>query len=54
MATVTACTMNAEDPSQNDATGLPWPHSWLGVYVLVIASFVTWVGLLVAFELIFS
>jgi hypothetical protein len=38
----------------SDPTGLPWPRTWPGVYALVMASFVTWVALLLAFELIFS
>jgi hypothetical protein len=37
-----------------DPTGLPWPHTWPGVYAFVLASFVTWVALLTVFELIFS
>ena len=38
----------------DDATGLPWPRSWPGVYALVLASVVAWVALLVAFELSYS
>ena len=35
--------------SNNDAgTGLPWPHSWRGVYLLVFGCFVLWVALLYA------
>jgi hypothetical protein len=40
--------------SIDDSTGLPWPHTWRGVYALVIASFTLWVVLLFAFESIFS
>ena len=40
--------------SIDDSTGLPWPHTWRGVYALVIASFTLWVALLFAFESIFS
>jgi hypothetical protein len=40
--------------ASDDATGLPWPTSWPGVYACVLACFVTWVALLVAFELFFS
>ena len=40
--------------SIDDATGLPWPHTWPGVYALVITSFTLWVVLLSAFESIFS
>ena len=42
------------DDTGDDATGLPWPRSWFGVYALVLACFVAWVALLVAFELSFS
>jgi hypothetical protein len=38
----------------DDATGLPWPRSWFGVYALVLTCFVAWVALLVALELFFS
>lgn len=40
--------------SRDQTTGLPWPGTWRGVYVLVIASFVIWVGLLVALTVVFS
>jgi len=40
--------------SGDQPTGLPWPGTWRGVYILVIASFVIWVGLLVALTVIFS
>jgi hypothetical protein len=40
--------------SGDQSTGLPWPATWRGVYVLVIASFVIWIGLLVALTVIFS
>jgi hypothetical protein len=40
----------ALDTSESDCetTGLPWPKSWPGLYLLVIASFALWVGLLIA------
>ncbi len=46
---------NARDDEPPDhATGLPWPRSWLGVYLVVVGSFVTWVTLLVVLERVFS
>jgi hypothetical protein len=41
-------------PPDDKATGLPWFKTWRGVYVLVLASFVIWVGLLVALTVMFS
>ena len=43
----------AEEPL-DEATGLPWPRTWPGVYLVVLGSFVTWVVLLVALEMVFS
>ncbi len=40
--------------SGDEATGLPWLGTWRGVYVLVFASFVIWVGLLVGLTVVFS
>jgi hypothetical protein len=31
-----------------EATGLPWPRTWRGVYGAVLISFVIWVALLTA------
>jgi len=28
------------------ASGLPWPRTWRGVYLLALGSFALWVGLL--------
>jgi hypothetical protein len=53
-ATSTDTKPNAIGASNDDSTGLPWPRRWPGVYALVIASFVLWVVLLIAFESIFS
>lgn len=42
---------NSPDPADEPpdrATGLPWPQSWPGVYVVVVICFVAWVVLLVA------
>ena len=33
-------------PPDDDATGLPWPRTWVGVYGLVLLVFVAWVALL--------
>ena len=35
-----------EEISVDEATGLPGVKSWRAVYILVLASFVLWVGLL--------
>ena len=41
---------DATEPSarESETTGLPWPRTWPGVYLLVLASFILWVALLVA------
>jgi hypothetical protein len=36
------------------STGLPWPRTWPGVYLFVMSSFVTWVGLLLLLEWVYS
>lgn len=41
--------MNPDD----EPTGLPGLRSWKGVYLLVAASFVLWVGLMVLLQAIF-
>ncbi|HWY31024.1 MAG TPA: hypothetical protein VNX46_09730 [Candidatus Acidoferrum sp.] len=40
----------ATEPSarESETTGLPWPRTWPGVYLLVLASFILWIALLVA------
>ena len=38
----------------DDATGLPWPKRWAGVYALVVGCFVTYVLLLVVLKQAFS
>jgi hypothetical protein len=38
----------------DEATGLPWPASWAGVYALVVGCFVAYVVLLVALKRVFS
>jgi hypothetical protein len=37
-----------------DETGLPWLHTWKGVYLLVIVHFAIWLALLVALTHFFS
>ena len=46
----------ATEPSarESEATGLPFFHSWKGVYLFVLGSFVFWVALLVALTKMFS
>jgi hypothetical protein len=40
--------------AEDNSTGLPWPHTWRGVYLLVLGSFILWVGLLIALTRYFS
>jgi hypothetical protein len=35
-------------------TGLPWPRTWRGVYLLVLGCFIVWVGLLTLLTRMFS
>jgi hypothetical protein len=42
------------DEPQDGATGLPWPRTWPGVYVVVLICFIAWVLLLVVLERSFS
>ncbi len=44
---------HADEPPDG-STGLPWPRTWPGVYLSVMACFVTWVALLVVLEWFFS
>jgi hypothetical protein len=45
----------AEPPvAEAEPTGLPWFHTWRGVYFFVFGSFVLWVALLFALTRIFS
>jgi len=46
--------MNPPDNVNDQTTGVPLLHTWRSVYVFVLASFVVWVGLLVALTVIFS
>ena len=38
----------------DEPTGLPWFHTWGGVYVFVFGCFVLWVALLFTLTVIFS
>jgi hypothetical protein len=44
----------APPTSPDEPTGLPWFHTWRGVYVFVFGCFVLWVALLFALTRIFS
>jgi hypothetical protein len=45
----------AEPPvAEAETTGLPWFHTWRGVYVFVFSCFIIWVVLLFALTLSFS
>ena len=50
----TAADTPSEPVQNNEATGLPWFHSWRGIYVFVFGCFVLWVALLFALTRIFS
>jgi hypothetical protein len=52
---ITTAADTPSGPAQNnEATGLPWFHTWRGVYVFVFGCFVLWVALLFALTRIFS
>ncbi len=36
--------------STEDQTGLAWPRTWSGAYLMVMVCFVIWVALLVVLE----
>ncbi len=38
---------NTNENTDDETTGLPWPTSWRGAYILVAASFALWLTLLV-------
>jgi hypothetical protein len=40
-------------PQDDEITGLPGLRTWRRVYLAVVATFVTWVGLLVALTRMF-
>jgi len=44
---------HADEPP-DESTGLPWPRTWQGVYLVVIGCLVTWVALLVVLKRVFS
>lgn len=37
-----------------EETGLPWPRTWKGAYIAVIASFILWLALLIALTEFYS
>jgi hypothetical protein len=39
--------LNEAEP-ETEMTGLPWPKTWNGAYLFVMASFNLWVALLIA------
>ena len=44
-----------ESPNpEAEPIGLPGLHTWRGVYLFVLGSFILWVGLLVALTLVYS
>ena len=43
---VLGSTRPTSKPPEDEATGLPWPQSWRGVYGFVLGVFVLWVTLL--------
>jgi len=42
------------DDKDDSGTGLPWPRSWRGVYLLVLGCFVAYVVLLTVFTKYFA
>lgn len=48
--------MTVDEPSldESESTGLPWPKTWRGAYLFVIASFILWLGLLIALTEFFA
>ncbi len=36
-----------EEIEETESTGLPFPKTWKGAYLFVLASFVMWVSLLI-------
>ena len=37
-----------QSAGEGETTGLPWPKTWNGAYWFVMASFIFWLGLLIA------
>ena len=46
--------MTPVDPHDESSTGLPWPRTWRGVYILVGGCFVAYVVLLTVFTRYFA
>jgi len=40
--------------SESESTGLPWPKTWKGAYLLVVVSFAFWIVLLIALTEFFA
>jgi hypothetical protein len=43
--------VNSTANDQEKSTGLPFPKTWNGAYVLVLVNFVVWIFLLIALRL---
>ena len=37
-----------------EATGLPWPRTWRGLYFFVLACFCFWLGFLILLTFLYS
>ena len=42
------------EKSEDRSSGLQWPSTWRGVYLVVLGSFLLWVGLLYALSVTFG
>ncbi len=51
---ITTADTSSGPVQNNEATGLPWFHTWRGVYFFVFGCFVLWVALLFALTVSFS
>jgi|AGTN01.2.fsa_nt_gi hypothetical protein len=38
------------DSTEPNSTGLPWPKTWKGAYMLVLANFALWLAMLLALQ----
>jgi hypothetical protein len=46
--------LEASPEREQEATGLPWPRTWRGVYLFVLGCFCVWLGLLIALTFFYS
>ena len=46
--------MTPEPKPNDDTTGFPGVRTWRGVYVVVLVTFVIWIGLLIALTRAYS